>query len=180
MLAPLLQESEPFGLVGVPPEPLQPPLLQETQDPPEYAWPFAQDTETVTDWSAEVPPAPEHWRVKVVFVVSGVVRPLPERLPEVDHGPPAVQEVASVEDQVRVERLPTVTEAGEAERVAVGTGGVKETPLMLTQPTFVLPHAYPENVVGVGRETVSKLMYPSQFPLAAIALANPRRPVLVI
>ena len=33
-----------------------------------------------------------------------------------------VQEVALVEDQVRVEELPDVMEAGEAERVAVGAG----------------------------------------------------------
>jgi hypothetical protein len=51
-------------------------------------------TLTVTDWSEDVPPGPVHWKVKVVADVSGFVRPLPFRVPEFDHGPPAVQEVA--------------------------------------------------------------------------------------
>ena len=39
-----------------------------------------------------------------------------------DHPPLAVQEVALVEDQVKVVKLPDVTEVGLAERVTVGAG----------------------------------------------------------
>ena len=61
-------------------------------------------TETVTDCSGDVPPGPVHWKVKVPLVVRGLVNPLPESVPELDHAPPAVQLVAPVELQVRVER----------------------------------------------------------------------------
>ena len=77
-------------------------------------------TFTVTDARGEVPPGPVHWKVKVVAEVRGLVRPLPERVLELDQGPPAVQEVALVEDQVRVERPSYATGFGEAVRVAVG------------------------------------------------------------
>ncbi len=61
-------------------------------------------TETVTERSGEVPPGPVHWKVKVVALVSASERPLPERLPELDQGPPAEQLVAPVELQLRVVR----------------------------------------------------------------------------
>lgn len=80
-------------------------------------------TFTVTEARGEVPPGPVHWKVKVVAEVSGLVRPLPERVPELLQGPPAVQEVALVEDQVRVERPLYATGFGEAVRVAVGAEG---------------------------------------------------------
>ncbi len=82
----------------------------------------AEPTFTVTDARGEVPPGPVHWKVKVVAEVRGLVRPLPERVLELDQGPPAVQEVAFVEDQVRVERPSYATGLGEAVRVAVGAG----------------------------------------------------------
>ena len=44
-----------------------------------------------------------------------------------DQAPEAVQEVALVADQVRVELLPLATVAGLAERLMVGTGCVTET-----------------------------------------------------
>ena len=55
--------------------------------------------------------------------------PVEAKLPAVvldpDHPPDAVQDVALVtEDQVRVEELPLVTDAGETERVNAGTGVV--------------------------------------------------------
>lgn len=78
-------------------------------------------TRTVTDERGEVPPGPVHWNVNVVSEVRGSVRPLPERLPEFDHGPPAVQLVASVEDQSRVARPPEAIGFGDAVMVAVGT-----------------------------------------------------------
>lgn len=58
---------------------------------------------TVTDCKGDVPPGPVHWNVKVVLVVRGFVRPLPESVPELVHGPPAVQDVAFVDDQVSVD-----------------------------------------------------------------------------
>ena len=39
-----------------------------------------------------------------------------------DHPPLPVQEVALVEDQVKVDELPLVTDVGEAEKVMVGEG----------------------------------------------------------
>ena len=44
-----------------------------------------------------------HWNVNVVSANRGSVHPLPERVPELDQGPPAEQLVALVEDQYRVE-----------------------------------------------------------------------------
>ena len=76
-------------------------------------------TVTVTDCNAEVPPGPVHWKVKVVLEVRGLVRPLPESVPELDQGPPAVQLVAPVEPQVRVGRPLYAIDVGEIERVAV-------------------------------------------------------------
>jgi len=63
--------------------------------------------------------------VKVVFEVSGLVRPEPERVPELDQGPPAVHEVAPEEDQVRVDRPLYISGFGEAVREAV-TGFASE------------------------------------------------------
>lgn len=63
----------------------------------------AAPTATVTDCIGEVPPGPVHWNVKVVFVVRGLVKPLPPKLPEFDQGPPAVQLVAFVDVQVSVD-----------------------------------------------------------------------------
>ena len=79
--------------------------------------------------------------------VSGFVRPLPERVPELDHGPPAVQEVAPEEDQVRVERPLYATGLGEAVRVAV-TGAAQMLPFQLLPEahwptTFTLASVFP-------------------------------------
>ncbi len=92
-------------------------------------------TETVTETSDEVPPGPVHWKVKVVLTVRGPVNTLPESVPELDHGPPAVQLVASVEPQVSVELAPYATEIGEAVSEAVGTGA--------PHPLDVLPNVSP-------------------------------------
>ena len=93
-------------------------------------------TFTVTEARGEVPPGPVHWNVKVVAEVRGSVRPEPERVPELLQGPPAVQEVAFVEDQVRVERPLYATGLGEAVREAVG-GFVAQT-----LPFQVVPEAH--------------------------------------
>ena len=59
-------------------------------------------TLTVTDETGEVPVGPVHWKLKVVSAVIGLVKPLPESVPELDHGPVAVQEVALDDDHARV------------------------------------------------------------------------------
>ena len=61
-------------------------------------------TVTVTERWGELPPGPLHWNVKVVVCVSASERPLPESLPELDHGPPAIHSLAFVEPQVSVVR----------------------------------------------------------------------------
>ena len=70
---------------------------------------------TVADRSGDVPPGPVHWKVNVVLAERGSVRPLPERDPELDHGPPAVQLVAFVEPHESVDLPPGLTEDGLAE-----------------------------------------------------------------
>jgi len=92
-------------------------------------------TVTVTDCMAEVPPAPVHWNSNVVSEVRWSVKPLPFKLSPVgdvrlDHGPYAVQLVAFVELQVRVERPLYATGLGETVIEAVGTGGGEEVPAM--------------------------------------------------
>ncbi len=84
------------------------------------------ETVTVADWDAE-PPAPLHVSVNVVVVVRAeVVRvPLVGSLPV--QPPEALQEVAFVEDQVRVEVAPNATVLGLAEIVTAGAGVVTET-----------------------------------------------------
>ncbi len=84
------------------------------------------ETVTVADWDAE-PPAPLHVSVNVVVVVRAeVVRvPLVGSLPV--QPPEALQEVAFVEDQVRVEVAPFATVLGLAEIVTAGAGVVTET-----------------------------------------------------
>ena len=52
--------------------------------------------------------------------MEGETETEPEVAPPVENPPAAVQEVAFVEDQVRVEEPPVVMVEGEAERVAVG------------------------------------------------------------
>ena len=51
--------------------------------------------------------------------------PLMDLLP--DHAPEAVQEVALVADQVKVELLPLITELGFALRLIVGAGDFTDT-----------------------------------------------------
>ena len=98
-------------------------------------------TVTITDCRVEVPPAPVHWKVKVVFVVSGSVKPLPERVPAFDQFPLGVQLVALVELHVSVDWPPLTTEVGEAESVAVGAGKDPETStvaLQVFEPTALV------------------------------------------
>ena len=57
-----------------------------------------------------------------MFEIRPFVKPLPDNVPEFDHGPPAVQLDALVEDQVSVDCPPNATEVGDAESVAEGAG----------------------------------------------------------
>lgn len=69
------------------------------------------------------PPGPVQVSWKLAgFVVSGTESAEPDVLPPVSNPPAATQEVAFVEDQVRVVLLPEVTVVGDAERAAVGGG----------------------------------------------------------
>ena len=83
-------------------------------------------TVTVADALA-LPPAPVQVRVKLPFAVRAPVDWLPEVALVPDQPPEAVQEVALVEDQVRVEAPPLVTEVGFAVSETVGTGGAAVT-----------------------------------------------------
>ncbi len=68
-----------------------------------------------------------HWKVKVAAAVSGSVRPLPERVPELDQLPLGAEQLeALVEDHESVGRPLYATEVGEIERVAVGAGFASE------------------------------------------------------
>jgi hypothetical protein len=82
------------------------------------------ETETVTDWDAlEPPPAPEQVRVNVVVAVSPVRASEPLSALAPAQPPDAVQLLALVVDQLRVEVPPFATVVGEALNVIVADGG---------------------------------------------------------
>ena len=83
------------------------------------------ETFTVTDWLV-VPSVPVQESVKVELAVRLPVDCEPEidLVPVHPLVPDALQEVALVEDQVRVEDCPEVIEVGLAVRETVGTGDV--------------------------------------------------------
>jgi hypothetical protein len=85
-------------------------------------------TVTVADCAA-LPPVPVQLKVYVALAVSAPVacEPLVAMLP--DHPPEAVQAVAFVADQLKVELPPLATVLGLAVKVTVGAGvaGVTET-----------------------------------------------------
>jgi len=78
-------------------------------------------TVTVAD-ALPVPPAPVQARVNVPVLVRAPLDWLPEVVLVPVHAPEATQDVASVEDQVRVEDAPLVTDVGLAANDTVGTG----------------------------------------------------------
>ena len=84
------------------------------------------DTVTVADALA-APPDPVQVRLNVVVLVNATVDWVPEVALAPDQPPEAVQEVAFVEDQVRVEDAPFATDVGFAARDTVGGGGVPGT-----------------------------------------------------
>ena len=87
-----------------------------------------------------VPPGPVHWRVKVVSAPIPPVYPLPMSVPELVHGPIAVQLVALAELHARRDCPPYGTEVGVAVMLTVGagapgvTGGVHELEFWLQAP----------------------------------------------
>ena len=83
------------------------------QEPP----PPPPETVTVA-LSVSEPPGPVHWSV-YVDVEPGETDTLPEVAPPVEK-PPPVHEVASEEDQVRVEESPEAMVVGDAVRLAEG------------------------------------------------------------
>jgi len=89
-------------------------------------------------FTVRLPPAPVHIREYVVFAVNVPV----DCVPDVAFAPvqpfEAVQLVAFVEDQVKVELEPEVTEVGFAVSVTVGIGAVAETSTV-TAPYPVCP-----------------------------------------
>ena len=93
-------------------------------------------TVTVADWVA-LPPVPVQARVYVVATV-GETGCVPETAFVPVHPPLAVHEVALVEDQVRVEELPCVIEAGLADSVMVGIGAILVKKSSADQPSGVL------------------------------------------
>ena len=79
-----------------------------------------------------------------MFAVKALVQPLPERVPELDHGPVAVQLVAALfEPQVRFDWPLYATDDGLAEIQAVGAGLFSEQEGAFTPPSVLLqPHVH--------------------------------------
>ena len=81
-------------------------------------------TVTVVEAAWDVPPAPAQARLYVEFACRFVRDSEPELALAPDQAPDAVHPVALVDDQVSVLAPPVWTEPGDADKVAVGTGGV--------------------------------------------------------
>lgn len=86
----------------------------------------ALDTVTVADCDA-VPPAPLQVSVKFAVDVSVEVLREPLVASAPFHPPEAVQEVALVADQLKVEAAPFFTVLGLADKVTAGAAAVTET-----------------------------------------------------
>jgi hypothetical protein len=79
-----------------------------------------------------VPPDPVHERLKVLLLVSAPELSLPEVGLAPDQLPEALQNAASVEDQVSVEDPPLGIDGGFAVRDTVGAGGGGGVPATVT------------------------------------------------
>jgi hypothetical protein len=90
------------------------------------AVPLAAATETVADCAAE-PPEPVQVNVYFVVAVSAPVFCEPLVASEPLQPPEAVQDVAFVEDHVKVDAPPLATELGEALSATVGAAAVTLT-----------------------------------------------------
>jgi hypothetical protein len=85
-------------------------------------------TLTITDCSA-LPPAPLQTKVNLLVVVSAPTASLPEVALVPDQAPPALQALASVDDQLKVEEpfMSTVVGLAVSETVGAGGGGSPTT-----------------------------------------------------
>jgi hypothetical protein len=88
-------------------------------------------TVTVAD-ALCVPPGPVQERLKLLVLLNAPVDALPEVALAPDQPPEAVQDVALVEDHVRIDDPPLATDVGFAEIETVGTGGGSGVPVTLT------------------------------------------------
>jgi hypothetical protein len=97
----------------------------------------AAATVTVADWPA-LPPGPVQVKVYVLVAVSGPTAWLPFTALKPDQAPPALQVVASVDIQVRVEEPLYAIDAGLAlsETVGVGGGGGASTVTVTDWPAL--------------------------------------------
>jgi hypothetical protein len=86
----------------------------------------AADTVTVADWEAD-PPVPVQVKVNFAVAVSAGVVAVPVLALAPVQPPEAVQDVASVDDQVRAAVAPLLTVVGLADKVTVGAGAVTDT-----------------------------------------------------
>ena len=104
-------------------------------------------TVTVVLLGDDVPPAPVHVTEYVVVTLGET-----ETEPEVPLAvkPVPVQDVALVEDQVRVEELPGATEVGDAESVAVAAGTIVTVALLADEVPPVPVHVTEYVVVTLG------------------------------
>ena len=128
-----------------------------------------------------LPPEPVHVREKMLLAVSGPTDWLPDVPMLPDQAPEATQELASVDDQVRVEEPPLATEVGFADSVAVGAGGGGGVPVTVTLvEALALPpgpvqvrEKAPEPVKGLLDSLPESGLLPDQAPVAAQELASP-------
>jgi hypothetical protein len=104
----------------------------------------ADETFTVTADAAD-PPSPEHVKTYVPVAVSAPVPWEPDSDLEPDQAPEPVQEVALLDDQVKVAPLPLATVVGlaEIETVGAGAGGADDT---FTASALVAVPPLPEHV----------------------------------
>jgi hypothetical protein len=79
------------------------------------------DTDTVVDWEA-LPPAPVQVKVNLVAAVRLPVLRVPLVASDPLQPPVAAQEVAFVDDQVKVDALPLATVVGVGDKMTVGAG----------------------------------------------------------
>lgn len=110
-------------------------------------------TVTVADFDA-LPPAPVHVKVNVLFTINTGVVATPVVVRSPLHAPDALQLVAWVDDQVRVDVEPLTTCVGFAVNVTVGA--TVEPTVTVTLLLMVLPstprHAKVNRVVAVNPE----------------------------
>lgn len=83
-------------------------------------------TATLADCDA-LPPEPLQINVKVEFALKVPVDCVPRTALTPDQSPPALQELAFMEDQVNVELPPLAIALGPTLKLTVGTGAVTET-----------------------------------------------------